>query len=119
MRKTPYIATKINVRTKYILDIFPTAYTQQSGRSTKVVAYCSATNFSSYIIELLQLHDTIQIELGYAWIHYEIAMINHLMILKICVNLILLPNLVAFSCYSANLHLEKWFMRCDTKRAIW
>ena len=36
--------------------------TYQSGRSPKVVALFSATNFSSYIIELLQLHDTIQIE---------------------------------------------------------
>ena len=33
----------------------------QSGRSPKVVAFFSATNFSSYIIELFQLHDTIQI----------------------------------------------------------
>ena len=38
---------------------------QQSGRSPKVVAIFSATNFSSYIIELLQLHDTIQIEWQY------------------------------------------------------
>ena len=29
----------------------------QSGRSPKEVALFSATNFSSYIIELLQLHD--------------------------------------------------------------
>ena len=35
---------------------------QQLGRSPKVVALFSATKFSSYIIELLQLHDTIQIE---------------------------------------------------------
>ena len=34
---------------------------EQSGGSPKVVALFSATNFSSYIIELLQLHDTIQI----------------------------------------------------------
>ena len=34
----------------------------QSGRSPKVVALFSAINFSSYIIELLQLHDTIQIK---------------------------------------------------------
>ena len=33
-----------------------------TGRSPKVVALFSATNFSSYIIELLQLHDTIQIK---------------------------------------------------------
>ena len=51
----------------------------QSGRSPKVVALFS-TNFSSYIIELLQLHDTIQIEWNYAWIHYTIAIRNHLMI---------------------------------------
>ena len=31
----------------------------------------------------------------------------------------LIPNLVAFSCYTVNIHLEKWLMRCDTKRAIW
>ena len=34
---------------------------KQSGRSPKVVALFSATNFSSYIRELFQLHDTIQI----------------------------------------------------------
>ena len=27
-----------------------------------------------------------------------------------------LPNLVAFSCYTVNIHLEKWLMRCDIKR---
>ena len=31
----------------------------------------------------------------------------------------LLPNLVAFLCYTVNIHLVKWLMRCDTKRAIW
>ena len=35
--------------------------TQQSGRSLKVVAFFPATNFSSYIIELLQQQDEIQI----------------------------------------------------------
>ena len=39
--------------------------TQQFGRSPKVVALFSAANFSSYKIELLQLHDTIQIKLNY------------------------------------------------------
>ena len=39
---------------------------KQSERSPKVVALFSATNFSSYIIELLQLHDTIQIKWNYA-----------------------------------------------------
>ena len=55
-------------------------YNNQSGRSPKVVALFSATNFSSYIIELLQLHDTIQIKCNYAWIHYNIAVRSHLMI---------------------------------------
>ena len=54
--------------------------TEQSGRSPKVVALFSATNFSSYIIELFQLHDTIQIKWNYAWIHYNIAIRSHLMI---------------------------------------
>ena len=53
---------------------------QQSGRSPKVVALFSATNFSSYIIELLQLHDTIQIIWNYAWIHYNITIRSHIMI---------------------------------------
>ena len=39
---------------------------QESGRSPKVVALFSATNFSSNIIELLQLHGTIQMKLDYA-----------------------------------------------------
>ena len=52
----------------------------QSGRAPKVVALFSATNFSSYIIELLQLHDTIQIEWNYAGIQYNIAIRSHLMI---------------------------------------
>ena len=41
----------------------------------------SATNFSSYIIELLQLQDAIQIQWSYARIHYNIAAKrSHLMI---------------------------------------
>ena len=39
---------------------------EQSGRSPKVVALFSVTNFSSNIIELLQLHDAIQIWWNYA-----------------------------------------------------
>ena len=39
---------------------------KQSGISSKVVAPFSATNFSSNIIELLELHDTIQIKWNYA-----------------------------------------------------
>ena len=38
----------------------------QSGRLPKVVAPFSATNISSNVIELLQLHDTIEIKLNYA-----------------------------------------------------
>ena len=52
----------------------------QSARSPKVVALFSATNFSSYITELLQWHDAIQIKWHYAWIHYNIAIRSHLMI---------------------------------------
>ena len=52
----------------------------QSGRSPRVVSLFSATNFSSYIIELLQLHDTIQIQWNYAWTQYTIANWSHLMI---------------------------------------
>ena len=51
-----------------------------TGRSPEVVALFSATNFGSYIIELPQLHDTIQNEWNYAWIHYNIAIRSHLMI---------------------------------------
>ena len=53
----------------------------QSGRSPEVVALFSATKqFSSNIIELLQLHDTIQIQWNYAWIHYNITKRSHLII---------------------------------------
>ena len=54
--------------------------TKQSGKSPKVVALFSATNFSSHIIELFQLHDTIQIKLNYAWIHNNIAIRSYLML---------------------------------------
>ena len=56
------------------------SHTYQSGRSPKVIALFSATNFSSYITELFQLHDTIQIKWNYARIHYNIAKRSHLMI---------------------------------------
>ena len=38
---------------------------------------------------------------------------------KMCKISILLPKFVAFFCYMVNIHLEKWLIRCDTKRAIW
>ena len=53
---------------------------KQSSRSPKVVSLFSATNFSSYIIEFLRVHDTIEIKWNYAWIHYDIAIRSHLMI---------------------------------------
>ena len=43
----------------YFLTTLQSFY--QSGRSPKVVARFSATNFSSYITDLLQLHEAIQI----------------------------------------------------------
>ena len=52
----------------------------QLGRSPQVVALLSATNFSSYIIELLQLQDAIQIQWNYAYIHYNIAKRSQFMI---------------------------------------
>ena len=51
--------------TKQVPRIFDVFF-DQSGRSPKVVALFSATNFSSNIIELLQLHDIIQIKWNYA-----------------------------------------------------
>ena len=36
-------------------------------------------NFDSYIIELLQLYDTIQNESNYAWFHYNAFIKTHLM----------------------------------------
>ena len=54
----------------------------QSGRSPKVVALFSATNLSSYIIELLKLHDAILIKWNYTRIHYNIAIKSHSIILK-------------------------------------
>ena len=56
------------------------AYSEQSGRSPKVVAHFSATNFSSYTIELLQLYGRIQIKRNYGWIHNNIVIRSHLMI---------------------------------------
>ena len=49
-------------------------------KSPKIVALFSATNFSSYIIKLLKLHDAIQIKWSYAEIHHKIAITSHLMI---------------------------------------
>ena len=54
---------RIGQKERRIIETVPDALLlEQSGRSPKVVALFSATNFSSYIIELLQLHVTIQIK---------------------------------------------------------
>ena len=71
---TDYIMTALHPR------VLVCSWGYQSGRSPKVVALFSATNFSSYIIELLQLRDTIQIKWNYAWILFNIATRSHLMI---------------------------------------
>ena len=65
---------------RLLSGIFFLCSAEQSGRSPKVVALFSATNFSSNIIELLQLHDTIQIKWNYEYIHYNIAIRSFLMI---------------------------------------
>ena len=55
----------LDPRAKAII-MYHTMFIDQSGRSPKVVALFSATNFSSNIIELLQLHVTIQMKWNYA-----------------------------------------------------
>ena len=57
-------AVKITIYELYLISCYILLY--QSGRSPKVVALFCATNFSSNIIELLQLHYTIQIKYNYA-----------------------------------------------------
>ena len=95
-------------------------HNDQSGRSPKVVALFSATNFSSYIIELLQLHDTIQIKWNYARIHYRRS---PLMIWKdvqnfICAtkfsSIFLLPGKHSFG----KVINEVWYQACDLMRFI-
>ena len=90
-------------------------------RSPKVVALFSATNFSSFIIELLQMHDTIQIKRKYAVIHYDIAERSHLMIYK-CTKL-LVPNLVAFCLFHGKHSFGKvinevWYQACNLMRFV-
>ena len=72
--------------TKYIhvtvdeIIIFEIIDPYQSGRSPKVVALFSATNYSSHIIKFLQLHNVIQIKWNYTRIHYNTAKRSLLMI---------------------------------------
>ena len=66
---------------------------------TKCSSTFSATNISSNIIQLLQLHDTIRMKSNYTWINYnhdDIAIRSHIMIYNFVWNLFLVPNLVAF-----------------------
>ena len=85
--------------------------------SLKVVALFSATNVSSYVIELIRLHDTIQIKWNYEWIHLKQPYDVTYRYQNMCKISFLLPNLVAFSCYAVNT-LQKWLMSCVAKRAI-
>ena len=107
------------VATNQHIRVLQDKHIKQSGRSPKIVALFSATNFSSYIIELLQLHDTFKLNkimhqctiispLEVTWWYKDMWKISFL-----------LPNLVAFLRYTINIHLKKWLLRCDTKRAIW
>ena len=41
------------------------------------------------------------------------------MIWKDVLNFIFATKFSSISCYMVNIHLEKWLVRCDTKRAIW
>ena len=60
---TPRCGDQTSVRLQVMCPCeIPYECTLQSGRSPKVVALFSATNFSSYIIEFLQLQDAIQIQ---------------------------------------------------------
>ena len=107
--------TPILVRRRFILRR-PLPY--QSGRSPKVVTLFSATNFSSYIIELLQLHDTIQIEWNYAWIRYNIAIRSHLMIWKYVLNFICATKFSSISLLHGKHSFGKvinevWYQACD------
>ena len=61
-RKPLVIDDEVGIMTTISFQRFPVTARQQSGRSPKVVALFSATNFSSIIIEFLQLHDTNQIK---------------------------------------------------------
>ena len=47
--------------------------------------------------------------------HLILIDINKMYVISFCYQ----SPLVAFSCYTVNIHWEKWLMRCDTKRAIW
>ena len=96
---------------------------KQSGRSPKVVALFSATNFSSYFIELLQLHDTIQINRNYAWIHNDIALSSPLMIEKDMQNFIFATKFSSIFMLHGKHSFGKginevWYQACDLMRFI-
>ena len=102
---------------------YPRPLLHQSGRSPKVVAFLSATNFNSYIIELLQLHDAIQIEWNYAWIQCYIAIRSHLMIQKDVWNLFFATKFCSIFLLHGKYSLGKvinevWYQACDLMRFI-
>ena len=77
----------------------------------------SGNNYGTSLTEKIKVY---QIRL---LVSFDIKLTYHdksyFIIYKYLQNFILLPNLVAFSCYTVNIHLEKWLVRCDTNRAIW
>ena len=88
-----------------------------------MVALFSATNFSSYIIELLQLHDTIEIQLNYTWIHYNIAIRGHLMIWKYVWNFIFATKFSSIYLLHGKHSFwkvinEVWYQACDLMRFV-
>ena len=95
----------------------------QSGRLPKVVALFSATNISSYIIELLQLHDTIQIKWNYARIHYIRTIRSHLMIWNDVQNFIFAIRFSSIFLLHGRHSFGKvinkvWYQACDLVRFI-
>ena len=94
------------------------AFSDQSGRSVKVVALFSATNFRSYVIELLQLHDTIQIK----W-NYENSHEKSLHDMKNVQNFIFgtkfSSNLFSHGKHSLGKVMnDMWYQACDLMRLI-
>ena len=92
---------------------------KQSNRSPKVVTLFLLLTLVATLYNCFKCTIQFKIKWSYARIQYNIAIRSHLMISKMCEISFLLPNLVAFSCCTVNIHLEKLLLRCDTKRAIW
>ena len=67
----------------------------------KLVALFSATNLSSYILQLHQLHYTIQIKWNYDWTHFNRV------IIRIFQNFIFGTKFSSIFLLPINIHLEK------------